>query len=162
MMLVDEQLRDRIESHCFVGKPMQDDERVEYLFEVIHSMYKKKEGSPTDNKDRFLKRRQKVGESITEFAAELKDVLYQAWPKMPRDQLEELLVEYFVGGLQSPETSAKVKLEKPKSIVKAIDIAEIYEDLLNNNTSIMTKAEYLTPQSYSIFYRSRPTKVDQI
>ena len=60
-------------------------------------------------------------------------------------------VEYFVGGLQSPETSAKAKLEKPKSIVKAIDIAEIYEDLINNNTSMMTKGEYLTPQSYSIF-----------
>ena len=137
---------------CF-DKPMQDDERVEYLFKIIHLIYKKKEGSPTDNKDRFLRRKQRVGESITEFAAELKDVLYQAWPGMPRDQLEDLLVEYFVGGLQSPETSAKVKLEKPKSILKAIDIAEIDEDLINNNTSMMTKGEYLTPQSYSIFER---------
>ena len=100
---------------------MHDDERVEYLFKVVHLMYKKKEGSPTltliltDNKDRFLRRKQRVGESITEFSAEL---LYQAWPGMTRDQLEDLLVEYFVGGLQSPETSAKVKLEKPKSIVK--------------------------------------------
>ena len=114
-------------------------------------MYKKKEGTSTDNKDRFLRRKQRVGESITEFAAELKDVLYQAWPGMPRDQLEDLLVEYFVGELQSPETSAKVKLEKPKSIVKAIDIAEIYEDLINKNTSMMTNGEFLTPQSYSIF-----------
>ena len=142
---------------CF-DKPMQDDERVEYLFKIIHLIYKKKEGSPTDNKDRFLRRKQRVGESITEFAAELKDVLYQAWPGMPRDQLEDLLVEYFVGGLQSPETSAKVKLEKPKSIVKAIDIAEIYEDLINNNTSIITKCEYLTPQSYSIF-ESPPSSI---
>ena len=53
MVLVDEQLRDRLESHCFVDKPMQDDERVEYLFKVIHPMYKKKEGSPTDNKNRI-------------------------------------------------------------------------------------------------------------
>ena len=78
MMLVDEQQRDRLERHCFIERPMGDDERVEYLFGVITSMYKKKEGSPTDNKDKFLKRKQKVGESITEFAAELKDVLYQA------------------------------------------------------------------------------------
>ena len=76
MMLVDEQLRDRLKSHCFIDKPMHVDERVEYLFKVIQSMYRKKEGSPTDNKDRFLRRKQKVGESITEFAAELKDVLY--------------------------------------------------------------------------------------
>ena len=54
MMLVDEQQCDRLESYCFVEKPMSDDERVEYLFFVITSMYKKKEGSPTDNKDKFL------------------------------------------------------------------------------------------------------------
>ena len=76
---------------------MGDDERVEYLFGVITSMNKKKERSPTDYKDKFLKRKQKVGESITEFAAELKDVLYQAWPGMPREQLEDLLIYYFIG-----------------------------------------------------------------
>ena len=130
---------------------MSDDERVEYLFFVIKSMYKKKEGSPTDNKDTFLKRKQKVGESITEFAAELKDVLYQAWPGMQRDQLEDLLIDYFVGSLQSTETSARVKLEKPKSITRAIDVAEIYENMLNNNTSMLTKTEYTTPSTYSIF-----------
>ena len=108
-----------------------------------------------DNKDRFPKRKQKAGESITEFAAELKDGMYQAWQGMPRDQLKDLLIEYFVGGLHSPETSAKVKLEKPKSIVKSIYNAEIYEDLINNNTSMMTKGEYLTSQSYSIFESPR-------
>ena len=71
-----------------------------------------------------------MGESITEFAAELKDVLYQVWPGMPREQLEDLLIDYFIGGLQSPETSARVKVEKPKSITKAIDVAEIYENML--------------------------------
>ena len=57
MMLVDEQQRDRLESHCFDERPMSDDERVEYLLGVIISMYKKKEGSPTDNKSKFLKRK---------------------------------------------------------------------------------------------------------
>ena len=116
MMLVDEKQRDRLENHCFVERPMSDDERVENLFGVIISMYKKKEGSPPDNKDKFLKRKQKVGETITEFAAELKGVLYQAWPGMPREQLEDLLIDFFIGGLNSPETSARVKVEKPKSI----------------------------------------------
>ena len=60
MMLVDEQQRDRLESHCFVEKPMSEDERVEHLLGVIISRYKKKEGSSTDNKDKFLKRKQKV------------------------------------------------------------------------------------------------------
>ena len=43
MILVDEQLRDRLKSHCFVNKLMHDDERVEYLFKVINSLYKKME-----------------------------------------------------------------------------------------------------------------------
>ena len=81
----------------------------------------------------------------------MKDVLYQAWPGMPRDQLEDLLIDYFVGGLQSPKTSARVKLEKPKSITKAIYIAEIYENMLNNNTSMLTKTEYTTPSTFSVF-----------
>ena len=46
MMIVDEHQSDRLESHCFVERPMSDDERVEYLFFVITSMNKKKEGSP--------------------------------------------------------------------------------------------------------------------
>ena len=46
---------------------------------------------------------------VESIAVELKDVLYQTWPGMPRDHLEDLFTEYFVGGLQSPET--KVKLE---------------------------------------------------
>ena len=70
---------------------------------------------------------------------------------MPREQLEDLLIDYFIGGLQSPETSPRVKVEKPKSITKAIDVAEIYENMLNNNTSMLTKTEYTTPSTYSIF-----------
>ena len=107
MMLVDEQLRDRLESHCFVDRPMQDEERVEFLFKAIHSMYKKKDGSPTDNKDRFHKRKQKVGESITEFTTELKDVLYQAWLGMPRDKLEDLLNEYLSEDCKAPRQAPK-------------------------------------------------------
>ena len=150
MMLVDELQRDRLESHCFVERPMGDDERVEYLFGVFISIYKKKEGSPTDNKDKFLKRMLKVGETITEFAAELKGVLYQAWPGMPREQLEDLSIDYFIGGLQSPETSARVKVEKPKSITKAIDVAEIYEKMLNNNTSMLTNADFTIPSMQKV------------
>ena len=51
---------------------MSDDDRVEYLFFVITSMYKWNEGSPTYNRDKFLKQKQNVGESITEFAVESK------------------------------------------------------------------------------------------
>ena len=127
MMLVDEQQRDRLESHALFDKPMSDKDYVEHLFVVIRSMYRKKEGSPTDNKDKFLKRKQRSDEEITEYAEDLKDSLYQAWPGMPRDKLEDILIEYFTAGLNNPETSARIRIEKPKTLTKAVDIAEIYE-----------------------------------
>ena len=127
-------------------RDQSDDERVEYFF-VITSMYKKKEGSHTDIKDKFLNRKQKVGETITEFAAELKDLLYQAWPGMQREQLEDLLIDYFVGGLQRPETSARVKLEKPKSINKAIDVAEIYENSSHGHAFARSSVAWAKPSS---------------
>ena len=58
---------------------------------------------------------------------------------MPWDQLEDLIIDS-VGKLQSHETYARVKLEKP--ITKAIDVTEIYENMLNKNTIMLTKNEY--------------------
>ena len=97
-------------------------------------MYRKKEGSPTDNKDKFLKRKQRGAE-------DLKDSLYQAWPGMPRDKLEDILIEYFTTGLNNPETSARIRIAKPKTITKAVDIAEIYEEMIRKNTSLISKTE---------------------
>ena len=68
MMLVDEQQRDILESHALFDKPMSDKDYVEHLFVVIRSMYRKKEESPTDNKDKFLKRKQRCNEEIAEYA----------------------------------------------------------------------------------------------
>ena len=56
---------------------MSDKDYVEHLFVFIRSMYRKKEGSPTDNKDKFLKRKQRGDEEIAEYAEDLKDSLYQ-------------------------------------------------------------------------------------
>ena len=42
MMLVDEQQRDRLESHALFDQPMSDKDYVERLFIVIRSMYRKK------------------------------------------------------------------------------------------------------------------------
>ena len=33
-------------------------------------------------------------EPIADFAMEMRDTLYQAWPELPRDQLEDLLNDY--------------------------------------------------------------------
>ena len=146
MMLVDEPQRDRLESHSLFDRAIHTDEHLEHLFNVIRTMYKKKEGSPTENKKKFLKRTQREDEPIVDFAMEMRDTLYQAWPGLPRNQLEDLLVDYFINGLYNPETSAKLRIESPITLAKAIDIAQIYEELLNSNTSIINKTEYSTVQ----------------
>ena len=38
---------------------------------------------------------------------------YQAWPGMPQDQLEELLIACFISGPQNHETEANLKVEAP-------------------------------------------------
>ena len=81
---------------------------------------------------------------------EMRDTLYHAWPGLPRNQLEDLLIDYFINGLFNPETNAKLRIEGPTTLAKAIYIAQIYEELLNSNTSLINKIEYLTPQGYSL------------
>ena len=98
-------------------------------------MYRKKEGSPYDNKDKFLKRKQRCDEDTTDYSEDLKDSLYQASPGIPRDILEDILIKYFTAGLNNPETSERIRIEKPKILAKAVVIAEIYGEILRKNTS---------------------------
>ena len=66
---------------------------------------------------------------------------------MPRDKLEDILIEYFTARLNSPETSARIRIEKPKTLAKAVDIAE----MLRKNTSLISKIEYHTPPTSTPF-----------
>ena len=45
---------------------------------------------------------------------------------------------------------AKLKVEGPKTLHKAIEIGQIYEDMLNNNANLMNQTEFLTPPGYSL------------
>ena len=56
---------------------------------------------------------------------------------------------YFINGVFNPDTNAKLKVEGPLTLAKAIEIAKIYEDVLNNNTNLIDKSETLTPPGYS-------------
>ena len=80
----------------------------------------------------------------------MRDTLYQAWPGLPRDQLEELLIVYFINGLTNGDMKAKLRVEGPKTRHKAIETGKIYEDILNNNTSLINQTEFLTPPGYSL------------
>ena len=87
IMLVDQQLRDRLESHCLVDEYLNADERLENILKLIH--VQKKRRIPTKQK---ISEIYKEGEQIVEFAIDQRDTLYKAWQGMPRDHLEELLI----------------------------------------------------------------------
>ena len=70
LMLVDQNERTSLESHCLVDGRLSSVEHVEYLLKVITSMFKRKEGTPTQNKDRFLRRVQQEGETIADYEAD--------------------------------------------------------------------------------------------
>ena len=60
LMLVDQTERISLESHCLVDRPLNTDEHVEYLLNVIKSMYKKKADTPTQNMEKFMRRKQRI------------------------------------------------------------------------------------------------------
>ena len=60
-----------------------------------------------------------------------------------------MLVAYFIHGIYSGDTKAKLKFEGPTTLAKAIEIAQIYEDLLNNNSNIVNNTDFTTPSAFS-------------
>ena len=83
MMLVNETQRKRLGSNSLVDRALDTDEHLEHLFNFTQNMYKKKEGSPRENKKKFLKITQRYDEPIADFAMEMRDTLYQAWSGLP-------------------------------------------------------------------------------
>ena len=112
-------------------------------------MYKKKSGTPTQNMEKFMRHKQNEDERIPDYANDLKETLYRAWPGQPKVELEELLVAYFIHGIYSSDTKAKLKCEGPTTLAKAIEIAQIYEDALNNNSNIVNNTDFTTPPTFS-------------
>ena len=43
-----------------------------------------------------------------------------------------------------------MRIEGPLTLVKAIEIAQIYEDVLNSNTNIVNQTDFATPPGYSL------------
>ena len=106
MMLVEETERTSLESHCLIDKALNADEDLEHLLNVIRSMYKEKSGTPTQNMEKFMRRKQREDERIPDYANDLKETLYRAWPGQPKVELEELLIAYFIHCIYSGDTKA--------------------------------------------------------
>ena len=45
---------------------------------------------------------------------------------------------------------AKHKVEGPKTLHKAIEVGQIYEDMLNNNMNLINQTEFATPPGYTL------------
>ena len=75
-------------------------------------------------KAKVFKARQKVGQSITEFATELMDLATDAYPEEIQDALRsEILMDVFLTGLNSEYIALSVLSEKPKTFEEAMNSA---------------------------------------
>ena len=75
-------------------------------------------------KAKLFKARQKVGQSITEFATELMDLATDAYPEESQDALRsEILMDVFLTGLNSEYIALNVLSEKPKAFEEAMNSA---------------------------------------
>ena len=103
-------------------------------------MYKKKERAQTWNKDRFLKRTLQAEEARYLTTQQIEETYFTK--HRLEDQLEKLLIPYFINCVAKHETGAKFKVEGHQTFNKAIEIEQIYEELLNKQN--------ITPPGYSI------------
>ena len=72
----------------------------------------------------LFKARQKVGQSITEFATKLMDLATDAYPEESQDALRsEILMDVFLTGLNSEYIALSVLSEKPKTFEEAMNSA---------------------------------------
>ena len=56
---------------------------------------------------------------------------------------------------------AQLKVEGTKTLHKAIEVGQIYEDMLNNNTNMVNQTEFLTPPGYSLIDHLRVNTINQ-
>ena len=70
---------------------------------------------------------------------------------MPRGKLEDFLIGHLAAGLNNPEKSARIRIDKPKTLTKAVYIAYIYVEMIRKNTSLINKTEYQTAPTYTQF-----------
>ena len=75
-------------------------------------------------KAKLFKARQKVDQSITEFATKLMDLATDAYPEESQDALRsEILMDIFLTGLKSEYIALSVLSEKPKTFEEAMNSA---------------------------------------
>ena len=65
-------------------------------------------------------------------------------------------IKGIIDGLANGDMKAKLKFEGSKTLYKAIEIGQIYEDMFKNNTNLINQTEYMTP-GYSIIYSPAST-----
>ena len=80
------------------------------------------------NQRRFLSRTLGTGESVREYAADLRNLCFRAFPGgIEVGPREQLLLKQFFDGLNSPEISFQVGfLQKPTCLNRAVDLVEEY------------------------------------
>ena len=69
----------------------------------------------------------KKGEGVTEYVFALNRIASDAYPRMPLEARETIVIDQFVGGLPSKDLRGHVQFHHPSSIHEAIALASEFE-----------------------------------
>lgn len=75
----------------------------------------------------FRCRMKKKEESVTEFGFALNRIATNAYPKMPQEARETIVIDQFIGGLPSKDLRRHVQFHHPNTIHQAIALASEFE-----------------------------------
>ena len=99
-------------------------------YETVRSELRKQYCPVADETEwqfRLQSRRQKSGETLAEFAGELRMLADRVYPDWKVEQRMEMVKNQFVQGVRSSSTQLALMKEKPKSLETALELAQTHE-----------------------------------
>ena len=99
-------------------------------YETVRSELRKQYCPAADETEwqfRLQSHRQKSGETMAEFAGELRMLADRAYPDWKVEQRMEMVKNQFVQGVRSSSTQLALMKEKPKSLETALELAQTHE-----------------------------------
>ena len=98
----------------------------------------------------FRSRFKKKGESVTEYGFALNRIASDAYPRMPPEARETIVIDQFVSGLPSKDLRRHIQFHRPSSIHEAIALASEFESF---EESLMGENQMVRRGKMALVYR---------
>jgi len=116
------------------------------IVEELHQRFHVAE-TPQTCARQFFRRHLRQGESLKQFAAELKTLILKAFPRLDRCTMEQMMIKQFFDGLNDEDLRYHVEyLKMPRRLDEAVDLVYEHDEFKQIKRDSRTKVK--TVQSY--------------